>query len=108
MSQYPAKEIWLDIHKEAHHFSCAHFTIFSASKRENLHGHNYTVRARATCTIADSGLCFDYNLLKDMIEAVCKSLDESTLIPALSPYVSIRSEDDYVCVDFCGRKVEIS
>lgn len=106
MPQNPADEIWLDIHKEAHHFSCAHFTIFSANERENLHGHNYTVRARAQCTIADSGLCFDYNKLKDMIAVVCKSLDETTLLPAFSPYLSIRSEENYVCVDFANETLK--
>lgn len=106
MPQNPADEIWLDIHKEAHHFSCAHFTVFSANKRENLHGHNYTVRARAKCSIEDSGLCFDYNELKDMIAAICKSLDETTLVPGLSPYVSIRSEENYVCVDFADETMK--
>ena len=106
MPQSPTKQVWIEIHKEAHHFSSAHFTIFSATERENLHGHNYTVRARAKCTIADSGLCFDYNELKDMIETICKSLDETTLVPALSPYVSIRQEEDYVCVDFADETLK--
>lgn len=106
MSQTPVQEIWLDIHKEAHHFSCAHFTIFSENERENLHGHNYTVQARAKCKIADSGLCFDYNELKGMIEVICNSLDESTLLPALSPYVSIRKEENYVCVDFADETLK--
>ena len=106
MSQDSTTEIWLDIHKEAHHFSCAHFTIFSANKRENLHGHNYIVHARAQCTIAESGLCFDYNELKEMIEQVCESLDETTLLPERSPYLSIRHEDDYVCADFADETMK--
>lgn len=106
MSQSPAKQVWIDIHKEAHHFSCAHFTIFSATERENLHGHNYSVKARAQCTIANTGLCFDYNELKKMIERVCDSLDETTLVPALSPYVSIRQEENYVCVDFADETMK--
>ena len=106
MSHTPTKHVWIEIHKEAHHFSCAHFTIFSATERENLHGHNYTVRARAQCTIADSGLCFNYNELKGMIETICKSLDETTLIPSLSPYLSIRSEKNYVCVDFADETLK--
>ena len=36
----------LYIDKEAHKFSAAHYTIFSASDRERLHGHNYSVSAR--------------------------------------------------------------
>lgn len=106
MSKDSTTEISLDIHKEAHHFSCAHFTIFSANERENLHGHNYTVRARAQCSIAESGLCFDYNDLKEMIETVCESLDETTLLPALSPHVSIRNEKDYICVDVADETMK--
>ena len=106
MPQFPATEVWLDIHKEAHHFSCAHFTIFSASERENLHGHNYSVRARAQCSIAESGLCFDYNDLKEMIETVCTALDETTLLPAHSPHLAIRHENDYICVDFADETMK--
>ncbi|MDC0574224.1 6-carboxytetrahydropterin synthase, partial [Luminiphilus sp.] len=36
----------LHINKQAHKFSAAHFTIFSATDRERLHGHNYGVSAR--------------------------------------------------------------
>ena len=106
MPKVSAKEIWLDIHKEAHHFSCAHFTIFSANERENLHGHNYSVRARAQCTIADSGLCFNYNELKDLINVLCDSLDESTLLPTLSPHLTIRNEEGYVCADFSDETMK--
>ena len=106
MPQAPAKQVWIKIHKEAHHFSCAHFTIFSAVGRENLHGHNYSVQARAQCKITDTGLCFDYNELKQMIAEICDSLDEVTLVPSLSPYLSIRHEEDYVCVDFADETMK--
>ncbi|MCY3541489.1 MAG: 6-carboxytetrahydropterin synthase [Gammaproteobacteria bacterium] len=106
MPRSPAKQVWLEFHKESHHFSCAHFTIFSATERENLHGHNYFVRARAQTSIADTGLCFDYNELKQMIEDICDSLDETTLVPALSPYLSIRHESDYVCVAFADETMK--
>ena len=36
----------LHIDKQAHKFSAAHFTIFSETDRERLHGHNYGVSAR--------------------------------------------------------------
>lgn len=106
MPKVSTEEIWLDVHKEAHHFSCAHFTIFSETERENLHGHNYSVRARAQCTIADSGLCFNYNELKELIGVLCESLDESTLLPTLSPHLIIRNEEGYVCADFSGETMK--
>lgn len=106
MRQSSPTKVWLDIHKEAHHFSSAHFTIFSASKRENLHGHNYTVRARAQCDIEELGLCFDYNELKDLIEAVCTFLDETTLLPKSSPFLKFRNEEHYICVDFAEETMK--
>ncbi len=33
----------IEITKEALHFAAAHFTLFSATERENLHGHNFYV-----------------------------------------------------------------
>jgi hypothetical protein len=36
----------IEIQKEYLHFSAAHFTIFSATVRENLHGHNFHVGAQ--------------------------------------------------------------
>lgn len=41
-----------------------------------------------------------------MIENVCDSLDETTLVPALSPHLSIRHETDYVCVDFADETMK--
>ena len=38
----------INICKEALKFSGAHFTIFSATDRERLHGHNFRVRAEVT------------------------------------------------------------
>ena len=45
----------LYIDKEAHKFSAAHFTIFTATERERLHGHNYSVSARIVAPMGDNG-----------------------------------------------------
>ena len=90
----------IDIHKESLHFSCAHFTIFDEKNRENLHGHNYFVSASASGLIADDGLCFDYNKLKDALASLCDHLDESTLLPTKSPHLQIELQDQYVNVVF--------
>ena len=45
----------LHIDKESHKFSAAHYTIFSATERERLHGHNYSVSARIVAPMGDNG-----------------------------------------------------
>ena len=52
------------IEKEDLHFSAGHFTIFSDTARENLHGHNWYVRARLLGVVGEGGLTFDYNVVK--------------------------------------------
>ncbi|EQD50251.1 hypothetical protein B1A_13514, partial [mine drainage metagenome] len=36
------RSVEVDLSKERMKFSAGHFTVFSASERENLHGHNFT------------------------------------------------------------------
>ena len=42
----------LHITKEVHKFSAAHYTIFTATERERLHGHNYFVSVRLVAHMA--------------------------------------------------------
>lgn len=95
----------IDIHKESLHFACAHFTVFDNGRRENLHGHNYFVRATATGVVDGNGLCFDYTLLKNEIEMLCNKLDETTLLAADSPHLELESSDDYVTVIFGSERM---
>ena len=93
----------IEIAKEDIHFAAAHFTVFSATKRENLHGHNFFVTATLSGPIDDDGLCFDYNIVKAKLRELCASLDETVLLPTESPYVDIEQDDDYVTAVF-GRE----
>lgn len=93
----------IEIAKEDLHFSAAHFTIFSAHERENLHGHDFFVTATATGPVGDNGLCFDYNALKGRLRALCHALDEKLLLPARSPHLHVREEPDRVTARFAGE-----
>lgn len=95
----------IDIHKESLHFACAHFTILGSDHRENLHGHNYFVRATATGSIDENGLCFDYNTLKNEIELICNKLDETTLLASKSPHLKFESDDKYTTVIFGNERM---
>jgi hypothetical protein len=54
----------IDISKEYPNFSAGHFTMFSATERENLHGHNFQVRCSVTAPPGDDSMAFDQIILK--------------------------------------------
>ena len=93
------------IEKDYLHFGAAHFTIFSATERENLHGHNFYVRASLESDIGNDGLTFDYNIVKTELKRLCDSLDELVLIPSRSPHLRLNEEGDYLAVAFAGEKL---
>ena len=88
----------LKLAKQRFHFSAAHFTIFSATERERLHGHNYFVEAEVFYRYPDGFI--DYNQLKDRIEAVCQQFDEYTLLPLASPHLQVTVEANRCRVRF--------
>ena len=96
----------LYIDKEAHKFSAAHFTIFTATDRERLHGHNYSVSARIVAPMGDNGFSADYNVYKRRIADLCKPLDEYMLVANNSPYQTIEKRDDEYWVTFAGRTLK--
>jgi 6-pyruvoyltetrahydropterin/6-carboxytetrahydropterin synthase len=85
----------LFIDKESHKFSAAHYTIFSATSRERLHGHNYSVSARIVAPVGTNGFSADYNLYKNRLATLCDSLDEYMLLAGNSPYQTV--EEQGVC-----------
>ncbi|MEO0575331.1 MAG: 6-carboxytetrahydropterin synthase [Pseudomonadota bacterium] len=84
-------------------FSAAHFTIFSATERERLHGHNFAVSADITTEVGDDGLCFDYNVMKKRLKTLCDSIDEYVLMPGNSPYLDVSIGDQHVDVRFADE-----
>lgn len=92
----------LYIDKESHKFSAAHYTIFSATDRERLHGHNYSVSARIVARMGDNGFSADYNYYKSRIATLCAALDEYTLLAGDSPHQTIEPEGAYYRVTFAG------
>lgn len=101
----PAYTTTIEISKEYLHFAAAHFTLFSARERENLHGHNFYVTAQAQCHVGPQGLAFDYNELKMLLKMLCDDLDETTLLPAASPWLSVREDGAHVRVEFADEQL---
>lgn len=90
----------LYIDKESHKFSAAHYTIFSATERERLHGHNYSVSARIVAPMGENGFSADYNVYKTRLKALCDSLDEYMLLAADSRFQRIEEDGQYYRVNF--------
>ncbi len=90
----------IEIAKEYLSFSAAHFTIFSATSRERLHGHNFRVACSFTAPVGDDGLCFDYGIAKKRLKLICDELDELVLLPNRSPHLKITATVDTVTARF--------
>ena len=95
----------IELSKEAINFSAAHFTIFSRTEREDLHGHNFQVIGEALAPVDLNGLVFDYAVLKKALKQLCDDLDEKTLLPEKSPYLSIEKDSQYVSGIFDKQKL---
>jgi 6-pyruvoyltetrahydropterin/6-carboxytetrahydropterin synthase len=95
----------IEITKEYLNFSAGHFTIFSATERENLHGHNFQVRCAVTAAIGPNGLAFDYVLLKRVLRELCDALDERMLLPQDSPYLRLAHRDGMVIARFADEEI---
>jgi len=94
-----AKQTTIVIEKQVQHFSSAHFTVFSATSRERLHGHNFRIAVSITGDIDDNGLCFDYAVYKKVLKDICAKYDEYTLIAEKSPHLTITSDETFYYVE---------
>lgn len=95
----------IELFKENMKFSAGHFTIFSATERENLHGHNFNVYVSLTANILDNGMCFDYGIYKKRITQLCKEWNEVFILPTKSKYLKIEEDENYIYAIFNNEKI---
>lgn len=95
----------IEISKEYLNFSAGHFTILSATERENLHGHNFQVRCNVTAAVGANGMAFDYVDLKRVLREICDSLDERVLLPELSPYLRLERQEAQLVALFADERI---
>lgn len=86
-------------------FSAGHFTIFSESKRERLHGHNYHIEVDVVADIIKPGLSFDYRELHKVLVTLCDGLDSHFLLAGQSPYLVITEDENYIYAEFNHKKI---
>jgi 6-pyruvoyltetrahydropterin/6-carboxytetrahydropterin synthase len=95
----------IEISKDYLHFNAAHFTLFSATEREDLHGHTFYVSATVQGPVGGDGLAFDYNLFKSELKALCDELDEKVLLPERSPYLQLERAEGYLVARFADERI---
>lgn len=95
----------LELHKDEFSFSAGHFTIFSATAREDLHGHNYNVSAEFYFHISDNGMSFDYRVYKQKLLSICQKLDRHFLLPNQSKYLRLEDTGDMLLAHFNNEKI---
>lgn len=95
----------LTIHKDEFTFSAGHFTIFSATEREQMHGHNYYVSLTFQFDIKENGMSFDYRHYKRKMHALCETLDRHFLLPMYSPFLKLEDSGDYWTGHYNNKKL---
>lgn len=90
----------VELQKESMKFNAGHTTIFSATERENLHGHMYTVYLAISTWIEENGMTFDYRYYRERIRLLCQKLNQTFLMPMHSPHLSMKEDDKYYYFTF--------
>lgn len=86
-------------------FSAGHFTIYNATSRERLHGHNYKLHATISAELGNDGITFDYAVFNKKIETLCQEIHSYFLLPTQSPYLNISEDADYYYALFNQEKI---
>jgi len=91
----------LKLSKESFKFSGAHFTTFSRTSAEMLHGHNYYVSVNLEgCEKLNHGMIIDLNEPKKIIKGLLDSLDEKVLIAEKDPFTQISKDKSSLKLSF--------
>lgn len=95
----------VELQKESMKFSAGHTTIFSATEREPLHGHHYGVYLGLTTWVEENGMTFDYRYYKAKVHELCRYLNQTFLMPTLSPYLTQEEDEEYYYFTFNHKKI---
>ena len=95
----------IELFKEEMKFSAGHFTIFSATHRENLHGHNFSVYVGIEGVVDDNGMLTDYGGYKRWIIDRCHAWNETFMLPGQSPHLRVVERDGHVYAHFAHEVI---
>lgn len=103
--RHEARTATITIDKEDIKFSSGHFTMFSGTERERVHGHNFSVECSVECVVGDNGMAMDYEIIKSLLRQICSEWDERLLIPTESAYLEVVRDGTKIGLIFNGQKV---
>lgn len=95
----------IELFKENQKFSAGHFTIFSATERENLHGHNFTIYVALTGVVGPNGLMADYGRFKKQISEMCETWNETFMLPGRSPHLRIERTERGIIAHYADEQI---
>ena len=95
----------IELFKENQKFSAGHFTIFSATERENLHGHNFTIYVALTGVVGREGLMADYGQFKRQVAQMCHDWNETFMLPNLSPHLRVERTDTHIIAHYADEQI---
>ena len=87
-----ARTTTIELHKEDMKFAAGHFTIFSATHRENMHGHNFAVFVSLTGEVLADGMLADYDIFKGAALKQCRAWNETFMLPGNSRHLHVEKD----------------
>lgn len=94
----------VQLDKEQHVFSAAHFITFNGDTCERLHGHNYRVRVAVGGPLDTNQYVVDFIALRDELSTILKELDHYMLLPTQHPLIRVEVVGEEVEVRFRERR----
>lgn len=90
----------VQLDKEYHVFSAAHFITFAGNICERLHGHNYRVKVAVPGPLDANAYVIDFILLRDTLKTIVDELDHRMLLPTAHPLIQVETLGEEIEVRF--------
>lgn len=94
----------VDVSKEQFTFSAAHFITFAGDICEQLHGHNYGVRASVEGPLDSNRYVVDFIALRDAVLAETTLLDHHVVLPSDHAEIKVTSDEKETTARFRDRR----
>jgi 6-pyruvoyltetrahydropterin/6-carboxytetrahydropterin synthase len=108
MSLIHNERFGIKVDKQYFNFCAAHFLIFEDGTREPLHGHNYHVTVELEGGLNQGDLVMDFIPFKPVVKELCDAMDHCTILPTENEKLQIRQSDEYVEVEFDGKRFQFA
>lgn len=99
-----AERYRVELQKECHVFSAAHFITFAGNICERLHGHNYGVAVTVEGPLDENHYVVDFIALRDSLKEIIDELDHHVLLPTEHPQIKVLADEREVLATFADRR----